>query len=767
MALHRLQNSFNAGEISPLVGERFDLDKHRNGCRSLENFLVKIYGGAFMRPGMEYLGAAKSASESARLVGFNFSTTTSFVLELGAGYIRFWSNGIQVEDPGSPGNALEVATPWTLAQVQELDWIQLNDVLYFTHCDVPVQRLTRNADDDWSLEEVEWDWPAMRDENITATTLEVSATTGTGVDLVASADTFEAGHVGAYFQIAHRRDSARAKVLINSSNLTSTAIRILGQWDVHTYGTWDADVNLERSLDGGTTWETIRTWVAEGERNIVADGNQESEALFRLRVANWTSSTSAYAILEAADSKVYGLVRVTAVTDAQNAVCDVLQDVESTDATTYWAESSWSDVRGYPRTVAFHEQRLIFGGCVQEPLRVWGSAVEDRENFRLSTLDDGAWSYLIASDQGNSILWLAPQRDLIIGTTGEEWLMTSGSDSAPITPTNVRVTRQSGHGSADVRAILINDVLLFVQRGARKVREFAVDALTSTSEDRYLAPDLTIMAEHVTIGKIKEWAFAAHPDQILWAVTRTGVLLGMTYERTQNVVAWHRHPTRGAVESVATIRGEEADEVWFLVKRVIEGQDVRYVERFDPEMWVNLDNESQRDLVYLDSAVVRVPDGSMVVSGLDHLEGEVVSVVVDGAAHPARTVVGGEITLAVEGTQAIVGMDFTATLQPTKFEVDMQTGSAQGRKFKPCRMALDIWKSQGGKVSPAPNATFHDIPTRDAEDVMDAAPPLFSGQAVEYLEGRMDDSIDVTLRQSGGLPLNVLSITTKFEVYGD
>ncbi len=115
---YQLIPSFNAGEISPYLDARADLEKYASGCRTLENFIIMPYGGVFRRPGTEHLGAAKFADKRCRLIGFNFSTTTRFVLELGNLYIRFWSNGYQVTT--SLGSPLERETPYLESELRDL-----------------------------------------------------------------------------------------------------------------------------------------------------------------------------------------------------------------------------------------------------------------------------------------------------------------------------------------------------------------------------------------------------------------------------------------------------------------------------------------------------------------------------------------------------------------------------------------------------------------------------------------------------------------------
>jgi hypothetical protein len=174
MPVSQLLSSFNAGELSPYMDARSDVEKYTSGCRTLENFITLPYGGVQRRPGTEYLGRAKYGDRRCRLIGFNFSTTTRFVLEMGDLYLRFWSNGVQVMDPGNPTLPLEVASPYTDGQVRQVQYIQINDVMYFCHPIHPPQKLVRKADDNWEFGAVAWDWPPLLDENIENTTINPS-----------------------------------------------------------------------------------------------------------------------------------------------------------------------------------------------------------------------------------------------------------------------------------------------------------------------------------------------------------------------------------------------------------------------------------------------------------------------------------------------------------------------------------------------------------------------------------------------------------------
>ena len=208
---------------------------------------------------------------------------------------------------------------------------------------------------------------------------------------------------------------------------------------------------------------------------------------------------------------------------------------------------SGSDDR--PSSVTFFEQRLVFAGTNNNPQSLWFSKAGAYENFTTGTNATDAMIYTIASNQVNAIRFMSNQTELLIGTTGGEFIATSGTNSEPITPTNIQITRQTNYGAANVDAIQIANVTMFLQRAKRKVREMVYNY----EVDGFIAPDMTILAEHITEGGLTSFAYQQEPDSILWATRADGTLLGLTYQRNEKVVGWHRHILGGFSDSGKSI----------------------------------------------------------------------------------------------------------------------------------------------------------------------------------------------------------------------
>lgn len=357
-------------------------------------------------------------------------------------------------------------------------------------------------------------------------------------------------------------------------------------------------------------------------------------------------------------------VRVNSV--ASNTVANVtIKDTDympqDTNPTSMWQEGAFSSVRGFPSAVVFYEQRLWYAGTTHKPQTLWASKQNVYEDFTLGSAANDSLSYAIASDRVNEIKWLAAQRVLIVGTTGGEFRITGGNESA-ITPTNVDVRRQTSHGSKQASPVYIGSDVMFIQRSGTKVRNVAY----KWESDSFASDDMTFLAEHITKGGLTQLAFSQVPDPILLAVRADGDLIMMTYEPSQEVVGWHRHETKGLYKNVTVLQSDGNDLWVMIIQRTINGQTKQFIEIYDPS-------------ICLDSYVSYSGNSTTAVSGLNHLEGETVTILADNAVHPDKTVTGGQITLDYGATDIKIGLRVTAKLIPTRYGASVGSGTALGK----------------------------------------------------------------------------------------
>jgi hypothetical protein len=309
----------------------------------------------------------------------------------------------------------------------------------------------------------------------------------------------------------------------------------------------------------------------------------------------------------------------------------------------------------------FYEQRLWYGGTSHKPQTLWGSKTGNYEDFDLGALAADGLSYAIASDRVNNIKWMAAQRVLIVGTSGGEFRVTGGNESA-ITPTNVDVRRQTSYGSKLGHPAYVGSDVFFIQRSGTQVRNVAY----KWESDSFQSDDITFLAEHITTGGLTTLSYSHVPDSVLMGLRADGVLLMLTYEPTQEVIGWHRHITDGKYKSMTVISEDGPDQFWFVVERTIGGATKQYIELYTPD-------------TYLDSMISYSGSATSAVSGLAHLEGKTVQITADGAVHPDLVVSSGAVTLNYTATDIKVGLKYISKLTPTRPGANAGAGTTLGK----------------------------------------------------------------------------------------
>jgi hypothetical protein len=407
----------------------------------------------------------------------------------------------------------------------------------------------------------------------------------------------------------------------------------------------------------------------------------------------------------------------------------------------------------------------VFANTNNNPQTLWFSKNGDYLNFTVGTADDDALIYTIASNDVNAIRYMSSTRVLTVGTSGGEYVVTATSDG-PVTPTTTLIRKYSNYGTAPTQPVQVADVTLFLQRGARKVREFRY--IGDVNASAYQAPDMTILAEHITQGGITQFAYQQEPDSVIWCVRADGTLLGMTYRREEEVVAWHKHVIGGefsggqaVVESIATLPTDTGeDELYMIVKRTINGATKRYIERMKPFDFAS----DTRNAFFVDSGLAYSGSSTSSLSGLFHLEDEEVQVLANGATHPDVTVASGSVALTFAATTAAVGYSYTSSMQTMRLEAGSADGTSQGKPKRIHGITMRIYETVGIEVgSDASNADR--IPFRDSSMAMDQAVPLFTGDKDIEFPGGYDDDDRIFVRQDQPLPMTVLALFPRLNTF--
>jgi len=588
----------------------------------------------------------------------------------------------------------EVTTPYLTADLYELQYKQSADVLFISHPDYETRMVIRYADNIWALAALEIENGPFRDENKDETYfITPSATTGnitltaSGTDNRPFVTGTTGGHepsgssatsksqTGALFKIIQPLETAAYEEIL-SDNYTSSQTEDVSwmdcgsiakgvSWNLYTLGDWTATLEVQRNYTIGAahdsaTWETVYTFQSTDDRNIENAEGEETEAEADYRVILTSTGDNAepcQVYFTISDPDHAGIVEITSVTSPTVATGTVLVTLADTSATHRWAEGSWSNYRGWPRTVTFFEDRLTFGGNTSQPDTIWTSVSSDYYNFLAGANDDDALIFTLSSRQVNVIEWLVGKEKLLIGTSGAEWSLSGEADEA-LSPSSYVANENSNMGSASLQAVVAGESVLFFQRGAKKMRELAYN----WEIDSYITPDMTILANHITGDGITDLGMQTVPNSIVWCVREDGEIALFIYDSKEQITSWSRVVTDGEFESVAIVPGDPEDEVWVSVKRafdgVDQGADKRYIEYFSvQDFGTDVD-----DAYYVDCGITYDSTAATTITGLDHLEGESVYVLADGAIQSAKTVTSGDITIASASTVQ-AGLPFTAQLK--------------------------------------------------------------------------------------------------------
>ena len=720
-----LGEAFNSGELSPRMAGRVSSAPYAAGCHKLEGFIPDIAGPAVKCGGLAYVAGVKDGSKRTWLVRFERDRDSVFVLEFGHLYVRFFKDYAPVLSGGMP---YEVATPYTEddlindAGAFAIDYTQSGDILYLAHRSHQPQKLSHFAATNWTLTDYDPSGGPFQDQNATATTVYASANSG-AVTLTASAATFTADMVGTLFYLEQKAVSDVLQWEVGKAIVTPATRRSGGR----NYS----------ALNSATTG-TITPTHTEG---AVYDGDAGVQWQF----------------LDAG----YGWARITAFTSSTVVSATVLSRIPDGavgggNASTKWSIGAWSDSRGWPDCVGFYVDRLVWA----RDQTVWMSVAGDYENMQPRDagrqLTDSAIALPIPSRRGNPILWLETlEVGLVVGTGSDEWLVGPASRNDALGPLNISANPAGTIGSRAVPALRIFDSIIFTQRSGKRLR-----ALRYVQGEGAIYADLNAYADHVTPGFVST-AYVQEPYSMIVGAGSDGSFAAVTYYPEQQVLGWWRRPMNGAVECVQSIPSPDAsrDDMWLIVRRTINGVTRRYVEWMKPPL---ADDADQVDAFYVDSGITYSGAATITITGLGHLEGQIVNVLVDGATHPQRTVTGGSITLQRAGTTVHAGLPYTARLATMDIEAGSATGTAQGKMKRAYRLAVRLLRTLGGRLGTS-ETSLDTLQFRSAAVPMGSAPPLFTGDKHTPGPGGSDRVARIWFEHSDPLPATVVAVMPQIQ----
>lgn len=660
------QSQFNGGELGASMIARHELAVYKKGLKTLKNFRCKIQGGLQKRNGFVYKYAAKNADKKCRLLKFIFSETDNVVIEMGENYFRFIDNDVQVESGGSP---YEVAHTYTEAQLPEVKYRQIGDIVYFTHPSHRPRKLTRLASDNWTLEDVHFTRGPVNNEN----------------------------------------EDDTITVYISTGSSTAAAGELC---------TVTASSTLFTADDLGWTYR----WVSDDGANT---GYAKMETFVSGTVADFRNTTD--------NSFMHG----------------------SGNALYRWSPPAFSPLKGFPRAISFHEQRLFLAGTDTYPLRIWASVSGGAyENFEKGTNDDDGLDFELAG-QINTIQWLKSDGlYLTCGTLGGIGFIGTGSLDSALTPTNVKANTSSSYGSNSIDAEFLNEHVMYIASNAAGLNELNYDGDTL----RYISLDMTQQNENIIASA--EYIDRIEQPDLTVAIVNSGDISFFLRDKANQAQAWYKYETSGDIESIAVLPATNDDKIWAVVKR----NNARYIELLADDS----------DVIYVDSAVTYSGAATRTISGLSHLNGLTVQLQGDGAYSGEYVVSGGSITIPNDKpavSEAVIGLSYNADLELMPIDSPRQYTSTS-KFFKKRVTRAKMLVQDTGVVSIGTGFDrLKTLPFRRTSDLMDNAIVNYGVDYPEMIEETVDGNFGYNetfcLRSNTPFPCTVHGIGIHYDAGND
>ena len=695
--IRRIQSSFSAGVLDPRLAARIDVQAYYSGAESLDNAVCIPHGGAGRRPGTKYINDCHPV-------------------------INRVTSGVTITAPngGVAANANDNDTTTYLLTTTNISVIDPYVVVHYDlgsakdihFCEVVLMSLTTSTNEEFAMQ--------YSTDDAAWTTVHVLS--------LSSAESSHRHHVDVtarYWRVARigttdlgveRAKIAEFTLWQNSGGISD--VRII-----------PFSFNTEQTYLLVVTDQNIQVYKDDALLTSVSIPHTTSQ----LNTINWTQSADTL-IVTHKDVAPQRIVR----NSSDEHLWDV-DDVPLTGIPQYdfggGAEDVWSSTRGWPMTVTFFNGRMVFGGSKGRPQGIWLSVANDFYNFAVGTAQpDDAIVGALDTDQVNEIRNVVPGRNLEIYTSGGEFIV----PTTPATPENFSAVRQTRFGSSAVRTASIDGTTLYAQRSGQSIREFVF----SFQEDAHISNSVTQLSTHLINTPVDIDASigtSTSETNYVYVVNAAGDVVILNTLREQQISAWSGPwtTTNGLFKRVGVLD----TDTYFIVRRTIDGADINYLEKID-------------ETIYTDSALVIASHSSATVTGLDHLEGEVVKVKLGGAVQTDATVASGSITLdRTPSSEALeVGLEFNPNIVTMPVNDSFGDGPTLNREKRIVRCTINRYLSLGIFVN------GERLPDRQLDlDTFDDVPDPSSEVQEIYLNG-WSKKAQVTITQEDPVPLTILAL---------
>lgn len=730
MRIIQFQTNFSVGELDPLIRARTDLQQYQNALEEATNVIIQPQGGFKRRDGLEFIYDFGSTFTDFKVIPFEFSVNDSYLLVFVNQRIYVFKGGTLQTNINGSGNDYITATDITTAMLDEINYTQAVDTLILCHEDLQTKRLVRNSDTSWTLENLPLtnlpQYPYAFDTHQPNFTITPSASTG-NITITASAVTTDTGtaQAGGADTITLKAatsytvdDEPNGMFITLTSGTGASQTRHVEDYVASTkvltvYPAWD-------TAPDATTGYKVEAFAP----SAVGEYAQVLSTFGRARYVEFVSATEMKAVVEV------NFFDTSAITAG---------NWES----EHGYEDVWSNTRGWPKSAAFHEGRLYFGGSKSRPNTVWGSGVINYFDFNPGTgLDDEAVEATINTNQLNTIVNLFSGNDFRIFTTGGEFVVLQTGDN-PITPASFFVRPQTRLGAkAGIPIEDLNGASVFIQRQGKSINAFQFGDTTAS----YQIQNISALSSHLLKDPVdmaaRRAASTDESDRLFVVNATDGSMAVYSILVGQNVIAPSRFTTDGEFIAVAV----EIADVYVIVKRTINGSDNYMLEKFSSDLT-------------LDSAK---SGGAAASVNMNQLQGETVSIIRDGVIEPTQVVPASPytITFATAATTSYqVGLDYTVTARTMPAEPVLSSGSVQGFKKRIIQVDAIINDTQDMTIN-GKQISFRNF----GEDVLDTAVQPFTGTKTAHGLLGYTGTGQITISQSVPLAMTVLGLEYRLSV---
>lgn len=640
MPIHQLQTNFSSGELDPLMRFRIDTGAYQNGAKSLRNGMLLSTGGVARRPGTLHLATLAGRG---RLLPFEFSVAERYVLCLSAGRLDVYSTA------GALLTSVTTGCNWTANELFELTYTQVADTMIICHQAWSPQVIRRTGLSSFTVTDFAFSessngqriyqpYYKFVDDPVT---ISCSGVTGS-VTVTANAAVFTADMVG---QRLRWKDIELEVTAYTSATVITATVQgtIIGRLDPDPFRTTIGSgvVEVTHVAHGFATGASI---TLSGAADVGGITSAQLSGTFTITVV---------------DDNRYSISTAGTATSSYDGGGPSVEYTGAALATTDWTEPVFCERNGWPGAVCFHEGRLWFGGTGGIPDGLWSSVIYQYFNFDVGEgLDSDSIQVTVGAEDISNIRHLVSHRDLLIFTALGEFFAPPPTNGT-LTPTTMRVRRQTPYGASEVCPLPLDGATLYVQGSGTAVREF----MYNEARGGYESTNLNILSAHM-ISQPQDMAVlfgtTDRSEQYALLINDNGKAAVFHSARAENLAGWTPWDTDGSFDSVCVV----GETIYFSVLR---GGSYRLEA-------IAADREHALDGATLYSGV---SSASWTVGALYF--GKTVAVN-SGNMHIGEFTVGpaGELELPVAVTQITVGYDYTFAVEILPVNVQLATGPMTG-----------------------------------------------------------------------------------------